>query len=428
MQSKLSSTNETSPSVQLDSSNQDAQPLLAFDVSPKKKSPPTMITCGIAGFLLIVVAGIFFLALSRDRLTGLKENQSTGTALAEISTETGAAILAVSSPTATTNPATDTPLSPTAIPSFTPTTQPAQATTAAVAATSATPDLTQTPAGSSQYRLAFYSNRENEDGIYLMDPDNPESWRLLTAPDDYEMLAWPSFCGDELAFEAADRSLNLPTWVFLYNLTTSQVNPLELPGQSPQRATQPGCSSDGQYMSYTAFRPGRWSFNVLDRKQNTILMDRPAGEYSSLGFATWLTAENLFYWMGTRASGYYDIIETDNLLQNPPGPSRVVAQGKYPAVSPDGSRLVSFCGNMLHLCMVERKTGKLLFEIPVSYFKKINQKAVPATAAWSADGKWLYYSSSILGNWDIFRMRPDGSQVQNLTESWTSDEYMPAAR
>jgi Tol biopolymer transport system component len=78
--------------------------------------------------------------------------------------------------------------------------------------------------------------------------------------------------------------------------------------------------------------------------------------------------------------------------------------------------------------MVERSTNTLLFQIPVSYFKQVDRKEAPASAAWSSDGKWVYFSSSISGSWDIYRMRPDGSMIQNLTEDWPSDELMPAAR
>ena len=97
-------------------------------------------------------------------------------------------------------------------------------------------------------------------------------------------------------------------------------------------------------------------------------------------------------------------------------------------LSPDGTRLAYFCGNLSNLCMVEWPSLKTLFQMPISYFKPINKKPAPATAAWSLDGAWVYFSSSISGNWDIYRMRPDGSQVQNLTEGSSADELMPSAR
>jgi hypothetical protein len=313
---------------------------------------------------------------------------------------------------------TDVPPSPSA------TTAP----TLAAAAPTDTAAPSATPDAAARYRLAFYSNLNNEDGLYLMDPDHPDDWSQVMPPADYELLAWPSFCGATLAYEAGDRSQNLPTWIFTQALSGGEPARLETPGEPPQRITQPGCSQDGRFVAFTALRAGRRYLSLLDREQNTLLAERVAGEYTTLGFATWLPAEDLVLWMGVKASGYFDINQTSHIAEGPVGPTRVVAQGKYPAISPDGTRLVYFCGNLLNLCMVERETGELLFQIPVSYFKKINKKAVPATAAWSADGKWVYFSSSILGNWDIYRMRPDGSQVRNLTETWTSDEYMPTAR
>jgi hypothetical protein len=196
------------------------------------------------------------------------------------------------------------------------------------------------------------------------------------------------------------------------------------PETGAERAVQPGCSPDGRYLAVTAFRSGRWYLNVSDRQEETVLVERLAGEYSNLGYVTFLPEELQYFWMGVRASGYFDIMQTAVQTDR----TWLIGQGKHPAVAPDGSRLVYFCGNLLHLCMFERETNELLFQIPISYFKKINEKNIPATAAWSQDGQWVYFSSSILGNWDVYRMHPDGSQMQNLTEAWTSDEYMPAAR
>jgi Tol biopolymer transport system component len=56
----------------------------------------------------------------------------------------------------------------------------------------------------------------------------------------------------------------------------------------------------------------------------------------------------------------------------------------------------------------------------------INDLRIPATATWSADGQWIYYASANGGDWDIFRIHPDGSGMENLTSSWPSNEMMPA--
>jgi hypothetical protein len=180
-------------------------------------------------------------------------------------------------------------------------------------------------------------------------------------------------------------------------------------------------------MAFSLFRTGSWNLGLLDFEQRQVLSEIPSGEYANVGFAAWPEAEDRILWMGTRATGYFDINETRILPEGSFSPTRLVAQGKFPAISPDGKQMASFCGNLLYLCMVERETNRLLFQIPVSYFKTVDREAAPASVAWSSNGEWVYFSSSIAGSWDIYRMRPDGSMIRNLTEDWPSDELMPAA-
>lgn len=289
----------------------------------------------------------------------------------------------------------------------------------------ATPTPTQPPP---QYSLAFVSNHEPDTAIYLMDPDRPAEAFRVPYPKDYEIVTHPAFCGDRIAFEAADRSLNLPIWVFLYDLASGEISPIEIDGEIPERMRQPRCSPDGRLLAATTFRAGRRSLSFIDLERGVVYAQIPAGIYANLGFASWPLEQDLSIWMGVRASGYFDVNETTGSRSDPPGITRILAQGKYPAVSPDGSRLAFFCGNLLYLCMADYPSLELRFQIPISYFKQIDKKEVPANAAWTASGEWLYFSSSILGNWDVYRMQADGSRVQNLTENWSSDEYLPAAR
>jgi Tol biopolymer transport system component len=87
-----------------------------------------------------------------------------------------------------------------------------------------------------------------------------------------------------------------------------------------------------------------------------------------------------------------------------------------------------FCGNMLGLCLTAWPSGEVVSQKTINYYKKIDGEIVSASAAWSRDGKWIYFNSSPAGNWDIYRMHPDGSELQNLTADWPSDEIMPTAR
>jgi Tol biopolymer transport system component len=54
---------------------------------------------------------------------------------------------------------------------------------------------------------------------------------------------------------------------------------------------------------------------------------------------------------------------------------------------------------------------------------------IQPASAWSADGQWLYFASAFDGDWDIYRIRLDGSGMQNLTEDWgSSNEVNPALK
>ncbi len=262
-----------------------------------------------------------------------------------------------------------------------------------------------------------------------MDPDEPSHWIELPVPPDYETVTWPTFCGERVAFEVQDYSLTLPHWIYLYNQTNQQLEKLTIDSETaPGRAMQPSCSPSGRYMVITGNHTGQWLLDILDLAEQKIITSLDFDEYPQLGFASWPTSEDRFVWMGTRFSGFYDVNQTTRFLEGNSPRTQTLAQGKYPVISPDGKKVAYFCGNLFSLCVVEWPSVKTLYEVPVSYFKKIDGDIPPASAAWSADGQWIYFASSLAGNWDIYRMRPDGSGIQNLTEDWPSDELMPAAR
>lgn len=300
-------------------------------------------------------------------------------------------------------------------------------TAEANATPSLAPTATPTPTPAMNPALAFFSYRQEKQAIIVMDPDRPEMWREVPAPPEYELFAWPSFCGEVLAFEARDRSLNLPPWIYLYDFASELLEPLAFKEDPPTRLAQPSCSPDGHYLVMRALRDNRWHLSVFDRQTQTIVTERPMGDYMDMGYSTWSTKEGILLLMGTRPIGSF-LLRARASFTNPFLNVEILTMGKYPALSPDGQRLAYFCGNLFYLCMAEWPSLELLFQIPVSYFKKVDKADVPATAAWSRDGRWLYFASSITGNWDIFRMRPDGSHMENLTETWLSDEFMPTAR
>lgn len=231
-----------------------------------------------------------------------------------------------------------------------------------------------------------------------------------------------------MVYEVQDRALTLPRWIYRYDLADQALQRLEMGDLKPLRLSAPTCSPDGRYLSFSAYLDGDWELVVTELASGEILYRINSPEYLQAGHATWSHDQDVLWWMGLRNNGFFDINETQDFLDNNSRQTRIFAKGKYPVISPDGNRLAFFCGNLLYLCVARVPSGEIIFQIPISYFKLVNEQPVSATASWSSDGQWLYFTSSITGSWDIYRVRADGSQTQNLTEAWSTDEFMPAAR
>jgi hypothetical protein len=316
--------------------------------------------------------------------------------------------------------------SPTSSPSTTPT---------KTALPSLTPIMTAVPMATEispethPYDLVFASNRDGAFAIYAMNSADIQEWRPLPSPDGYEIIRWPTFCGSQVLFEADDRALTLPRWVFVVDIQQDSLTPFNLPeGVVADRLAAPTCSPSGRYMGVSTQRDYVWRLDILDLIQSSLIFEQESQDYPMLGHASWGQADDSIIWMGFRTSGYFDINETSGFLTPGNTSTRFISQGKYPALSPTGDYLAYFCGNMLDLCLVAWPSGEVVFQQAINYYKKIDGESVTASVSWSRDGKWIYFTSSLAGNWDIYRMHPDGSELQNMTADWPSDEIMPAAR
>jgi len=387
----------------------------------RQARPGREIYIGVGSVILLALSGLVFL-LSGTGQPGVPTTPPVALLPTESTpTQQEPVVAPVLTATETELPASPTPIQPS--PKPTDTQLPPTETPGAPAVVP--PTLTTAAVGANQ--LMFISNRDQDFKAFVINPDQPEEWVPVPLPEEYELIHWPTFCGQRIAYESEDRSLNLPRWVFIYDPASQDIQAIKFAGRPTERASLPRCSLDGQYMALMAMHNGRWYLNVIETESGKVLFEQPMGSYAQLGFASWSSKTDEFLWMGIKNTGYYDINLTSNLNTGKSVRTVRVTEGKYPAISPDGTRLAYFCGNLSHLCMIEWPSKKTLFQIPVSYFKTIDEPAVSATVAWSSDGAWVYFSSSVTGNWDIYRMHPDGSQIQNLTEGSTADELLPSA-
>jgi Tol biopolymer transport system component len=278
-----------------------------------------------------------------------------------------------------------------------------------------------TPLDLGTFDLAFVSDRDGEFGIYVMDTTQPEQWHLLPRPSGFERAWWPTFCGDSLAYEAQDVDGLQPQWI--YSANSGSVVPVKYPTTlEAARFGVPRCSAEGRQMAFSTYVPSVFDGWILGLKDFQTGEEFAFGNTPSFGYVSWSRLENFFLSMTIIDAEFY-ILQTTNFRNTPT--VTTLAKGKYPALSPNGNQFVYLCANQSYLCLqeVSGTQVKLVNEV---YSISIAGQSVPASAMWSGDGLWIYFSSAADGDWDIYRVRPDGSELQNLTEDWLSNELMPA--
>ena len=286
--------------------------------------------------------------------------------------------------------------------------------------------------GIPSYDLAFASNRYGDFGVVLF---NTLSFQALPLahPSGYELAWWPSFCGSRVAAEVQDFGGGQPQWIAMLDASGS-VASLWNPPDAFNLLGVPRCSHRGQYMAYSGNAGNGWHhyFAYLDGS-DTFIMD----DDGIAGYGSWTSADDQLFYTSIFGTGSSEIRTVWN-LPAASSPSAVI-QGKYPAISPDGSTLAYMCNPVdtdryNHLCTYRLSSGSNTVLHAVEYVDvdydhdSATSNLVPASPAWSADGQWIYFASAEDGDWDIYRIQPDGSGLQNLTGAWDSQELMPATQ
>jgi len=127
------------------------------------------------------------------------------------------------------------------------------------------------------------------------------------------------------------------------------------------------------------------------------------GDYSTDGTQLFFGREN----------GPVMVVSTDGSDPRP------VTSDSYgaPSLSPDGRTLLVARDGRLYLIAV---AGGVV--TPITIFETDFNDA--SGGSWSSDGKWIVLSLAIRpGQWDIYRMRPDGSSLFQITNNGADEEF-----
>ncbi len=307
-----------------------------------------------------------------------------------------------------------------------------------------TPAPTAGPAGS----LAFVSDRDGPDSLYVLDIAAPATVRRLTTATGYDW--WPTWCGPgELAFERADR------WP---RTASQEVYTVSMAGGPPAALTSPSypvnsnfngvpsCSSDGSLVAFSS-RPrdaqasNQFGLGIVDRRTPGAPFDLVGDGYPLAGNASWSPdGGQLAFMHYVRATGRFTLYRVQ-LGGDEHNPDTLTSGGdtyKYPAWSPHGDRIAFACGRrdadqelVWGLCLADAdgRNEARIVDVLHRGPEQEGENAMPrhaVTPSWSPDGRWIAVAADREGQWDIYLYEVATGNLSNLTQRPASDEIHPA--
>jgi len=260
-------------------------------------------------------------------------------------------------------------------------------------------------------KIAFMSDRDGSEQIYVMNADGSNPTRLTNGPANNRRPAW-SPDGKKIVF-ASNRDGDFE----IYVMDADGSNPTRLTN-NPATDDQPAWSPDGTKIAFTSDRDGNTDIYVMNVDGSSPTRLTKYGPPWEVGLASWSPD-------GTRIAYFEEICDPppdgcggSTQIMNADGSDdhAVVAGGSRPAWSPDGGRLAFGTGQIWVLSL--DGSGHIQVIDP----RDIGGQHIEPN--WSPDGaKIVFVSTACFActTWSIYVMNTDGSGVIRLTHSTGSD-------
>jgi Tol biopolymer transport system component len=252
-------------------------------------------------------------------------------------------------------------------------------------------------------KIAFVSDRDGNDEIYVLDADGSGLTNLTRNPAADETPAW-SPDGTHVAF-ASERS----GFFELYVMDANGGNVRKIEGSHGNNFT-PAWSPDGARI---AFQCGD-KLCIVDAEGNLIDTFGESGSTTGALVGGWSVEGMIAYFWGLTGAGNSGGI---NVVNEDGSDDEAVLAGEQgsgvyygePAWSPDGERLA----------LTSNRDGNweiYIREADGALTRLTDNPAKEGHPSWSADGNWIAFASDRGGNLDVYIMRTDGSDVRQLTD------------
>lgn len=273
-------------------------------------------------------------------------------------------------------------------------------------------------------QIAFFSNRNNSSGIYLMDADGANPVRLIGGGSP----AW-SPDGSQIAFPGGN---GVGSDIFIVDVNGSNLR--RLTEKRIDQSKFPAWSPDGTKIAFVSNRSGNWDIYVMNadgknpKNLTWDLLDEDRPSWSPDGKKIAFGAFQILP-EGNRRESEVFVIDSNgdnriNLTQNPR------AINSYPSWSPDGKKIAY---------TASPKPGLWFAPFNIYVMDADGTNPVRLTEerrwasewrpSWSADGRKIAFSSREPdGSADIYSINSDGSGLTNLTQTPHVNDLSPAWR
>lgn len=273
--------------------------------------------------------------------------------------------------------------------------------------------------------IAFSSDKTGIFQINTLTTDNIHEWTAWPVAKWYDRSWWPTFCGDWIFFEAYSSSGARNQWIYFVDTRTTNDASAWEPPDGGYYLGVPRCSAGNEYLAYTARADtDHYELRVVDADEEVIFNMRSANQRAAnaliSGYASFSKDGKRFTSIANSArDSFYEVFVTDNFNN-----TRFVGIGMYASLSPNGEKIAYNCNENKNICLNDLSGNKESVLIDI----KGKGKLPSGSPVWSSNGRWIYFASAEDGDFDIYRIRLDGSQLGNLTQDSIYNEITPAVK